>query len=223
MPAAVRPIAQAPRQHTIRRNYSVPIGVGCALILTAILVGPKLFRRHAVAPQVPTMAIDQPLKPPTSNAAAPPSPQKNAVNSSSPILAQEEKTSKAPVPVPASIHPENMSEGGPIGSNLPAGSVVRGAVAHQVAPEVLQAARNSIRGTVRVKVKVNVDRSGNVEDAQVESRGPSKYFAQAALEAAQLWQFKPPKVGGRGVLSIWTIQFEFTRDGTTAVPTQEMP
>jgi len=101
--------------------------------------------------------------------------------------------------------------------------VVHGEVAHQVAPDVLQSARKSIRGTVRVRVKVNVDRSGNVEDAELESRGPSKYFARAALEAAQLWKFKPARVGGRGVLSTWIIQFDYTSDGTTAVPTQEIP
>jgi TonB family protein len=76
---------------------------------------------------------------------------------------------------------------------------------------------------VRVSVKVNVDRSGNVEDAELESRGPSKYFARAALEAAQLWKFKPPKVSGQGVLSTWILQYEFNRDQTTVVPTQEMP
>jgi TonB family protein len=76
---------------------------------------------------------------------------------------------------------------------------------------------------VKVRVKVNVDRSGNVEDAELESPGPSKYFARAALEAAQLWSFKPAKVGNRGVLSSWTLQFEFTRDGTTVSPMQDLP
>ncbi len=108
-------------------------------------------------------------------------------------------------------------------ARFPAVSPSHGEVIHQAAPEVLQSARNSIRGTVKVSVKVNVDRSGNVEDAELESRGPSKYFARAALAAAQDWKFKPPKVGGRGVLSTWTLQFEFTRDATTVVPTQEMP
>jgi len=43
---------------------------------------------------------------------------------------------------------------------------------------------------VKVTVNVDVDRSGNVEDAQLESSGPSKYFARAALQAAQHWKFK---------------------------------
>jgi TonB family protein len=108
-------------------------------------------------------------------------------------------------------------------AKLPVASVEHGEVAHQVMPEVLQAARNTIQGRLKVTVKVNVDRSGNVEDAELESRGPSKYFARAALEASRDWQFKPAKVGGRGVLSTWLLRFEFTRGGTTVAPTQIMP
>jgi TonB family protein len=90
-------------------------------------------------------------------------------------------------------------------------------------PEVLPAARDSIRGTVRVIVKVNVDREGNVEDAELAARGPSKYFAREALQAARLWKFRPPTIGGQGILSSWRLQFEFTRDGAKVIPTQEMP
>jgi TonB family protein len=126
--------------------------------------------------------------------------------------------------VPALVHPETIHEGETnTAAKLSAGALVRGEIAHQAMPEVLQSAKDTIRGTVKVNVKVNVDRTGNVEDTELESPGPSKYFARAALEAAQLWKFKPPKVGGRGVLSTWTLQFEFTRDETTVVPTQEMP
>jgi len=62
-----------------------------------------------------------------------------------------------------------------------------------------------------------------VEDAELESRGPSRYFARAAIQASQRWKFKPPTVSGKGVLSSWILQFDFTRGETTVVPTQEMP
>ena len=88
---------------------------------------------------------------------------------------------------------------------------------------MLQSARDSIHGTVRVTVTVNVDRAGNVEDADLESPGPSKYFARTALQAAKLWKFKPPKIGSQGVLSTWSLRFEFTRDGTKVIPSQESP
>jgi TonB family protein len=138
-------------------------------------------------------------------------------------VAEKEQSSKAIAPMPASIHPVTIHEEETSLAKLPAGSLVRGEVAHQVMPEVLDSARKTIRGAVRVSVKVNVDRSGDVEDAELESRGSSRYFARAALEAAQLWKFKPPKAGSQGVLSTWTLQFEFTSGQTTVVPIQEMP
>ena len=218
-------MARPSRPPVKHRSYTVPVAVGSALVLAAILAGPRLLRRHTDVPQVPAATNEQPLVPPTPRQ-VPPSPQERSTKADSSRVAEERRSSNAPVPVPmpAVIHPEAIHEEGTnTVARLPAGATVHGEVAHQVTPEVLQSARNSIRGTVRVSVKVNVDRSGNVEDAELESRGPSKYFARAALEAAQLWKFKPPKVGGRGVLSSWTLQFEFTRDGTNIVSMQDMP
>jgi TonB family protein len=181
------------------------------------------MRRHEDAPQAPAATVEQPVAAPAAKQAAP-STQERAAKPYSPAVAEEGQASRAPVPVPALIHPETAhEEETSTVAKFPAGSVMHGEVVHQVTPDVLQSAQNSIRGTVRVNVKVNVDRSGNVEDAELESRGPSKYFARAALDAAQDWKFKPPKAGGRGVLSTWTLRFEFTRDGTTIIPTQEMP
>jgi TonB family protein len=227
-PPAPQRIAVASRPLAKSRNYTVPIAVGCALMIAAILAGPRLLRRHADAQQVPVATSEQPLVPPAPKKAAPKqvasSLQERSTKPYKSSLAEEERSSKAPVPVPALIHPESMHEEETnTAARFPVASPAHGDVEHQATPEVLQSARNSIRGTVRVSVKVNVDRSGNVEDAELESRGPSKYFARVALAAAQDWKFKPPKVGGRGVLSTWTLQFEFTRDATTVVPTQEMP
>jgi len=218
-----QPIARSSRQPAQRRSYAVPIAVGAAVALTLILAGPKLLRRHADAPQTPASEAEQPVAPPAPKQAAP-SPQARAAKPNRAPVAEKERTSKVPVPVPALIHPETLHEEETnTVARIPGGSVVHGEVAHQVTPEVLPSAKNSIRGTVRVSVKVNVDRSGNVEDAELESRGPSKYFARLAVDAAQDFKFKAPKVGGRGVLSTWTLRFEFTRDGTTIIPTQEMP
>jgi TonB family protein len=220
---APRPIARPSRPPAKHRNYTVPIAVGFVLVLAAILAGPRLLRRHTDAPQVSAATGEQQLVPPAPRQVAP-SPQEHSTEAYRSSLAENERSFKAPVPAPALIHPETMHEEETnTVARLPSGSVVHGEVAHQVMPEVLQSARNSIRGTVRVSVKVNVDRSGNVEDTELESHGPSKYFARAALEAAQVWKFKPPMIGGRGVLSSWTLRFEFTRDETTVVPMQEMP
>jgi TonB family protein len=204
-----------------RRNYGVPIAVGFVLVLAAILATPRLLRRHTDTLQVPAATSDQPLVPPAPKQAAGQEPPTKA---SRPSIADEERKPRAPVPVPALVHPETIHEEATnTAARLPMGVPVRGEVAHQVMPEVLQSARGTIRGTVKVRVKVNVDRSGNVEDSELASPGASKYFARAALSAAQLWKFKPPKVGNRGVLSSWMLRFEFTRNGTTVSSRQELP
>jgi TonB family protein len=180
------------------------------------------LRRHTDGPKVPAAESEKRIVQPAPSQV--PSPQAYSTKAGKSRDAEQERSSKAPVPVPAIIHPETLHEQETnTVAKFPAGAALQGEVAHKVMPEVLQSARNSIRGTVKVRVKVNVDRSGNVEDAELESRGPSKYFARVALEAAQLWKFKPPMIGGRGVLSSWTLQFEFTRGETTVIPTQEMP
>jgi TonB family protein len=91
-----------------------------------------------------------------------------------------------------------------------------GVVAHEVLPDVPLSARNTITGTVRVTVKVAVDASGAVSHASLASAGPSKYFADQALQAARKWTFTPPTVDGRTVPSEWSLRFEFKRNGTTA-------
>jgi TonB family protein len=93
-----------------------------------------------------------------------------------------------------------------------------GDVAHQVLPEVPASARNSINGTVKVGVRVEVDSSGKVTAATLKSPGPSKYFAALALKAAQAWEFSPPEADGKPTASAWLIQFRFKRAGTQASP-----
>ena len=99
----------------------------------------------------------------------------------------------------------------------------RGEVTRQVIPQVSHSALDTIQGTVRVGIKVDVDRSGGVSNAAFESEGPSKYFARMAMQAAQNWKFKPAETSGRQVPSTWELQFEFTRDGAEVVPTRTAP
>jgi TonB family protein len=65
--------------------------------------------------------------------------------------------------------------------------------------------------------------SGNVSNAAFDSSGPSKYFANAALQAARQWKFKPPLVGGQAVPSVWILQFQFGRNGTEITPVEVSP
>ena len=77
-----------------------------------------------------------------------------------------------------------------------------------------KSARNTISGTIRIRVKVEVDAAGNVERATFITEGPSKYFARQAMEAAQQWKFAPAQVNGQAVPSAWILHFGFKRSGT---------
>jgi len=72
-------------------------------------------------------------------------------------------------------------------------------------------------------VKAHVDAVGQVAGAELQDSGPSRYFADKSVEAAQHWLFNSPEVNGRSVESDWLIRFEYTRGGVKAFPQQVMP
>ncbi len=96
----------------------------------------------------------------------------------------------------------------------------RGAVLHQVLPEVSRSAQNTIQGRVKVIVRVTVDTSGNVSQATLTSAGPSRYFANKAVAAARQWKFKPPQENGQPKASEWLLRFQFGRSSTQVFPTE---
>jgi len=108
-------------------------------------------------------------------------------------------------------------------AKLPGQGAQGGAVRHQVLPDVSSEARNSIRGTVRVGVKVRVNSSGAVVEARPASPGPSKYFARVAREAALHWQFDPPRNSQGPVASEWLLEFQFDKETTQVRPQRVAP
>lgn len=119
--------------------------------------------------------------------------------------------------------PSSATHVSPPAAKVPGGVAARGAVAERVLPDVPQKARNTIRGHVRVGVRVSVDPGGKVSAASLDSPGPSKYFARLALEAARGWKFEPPTVDGHGVASEWLLRFQFGRTETKVVPVEVVP
>jgi TonB family protein len=121
-----------------------------------------------------------------------------APEASQPTTSQPTKASPAPVLPP------------------PKAAVTRGEVVRQVLPDIPQSAKNTITGTIKIRVRVAVNSSGKVTTATFKSAGPSKYFAGLALKAAQQWEFSPPEVNGKPAASAWLLQFRFKRTSIQA-------
>jgi TonB family protein len=184
------------------------IFVTAAVLVLVALVAAMLVRSHKAAqrnlPQ-PSAAQStpaaQPQAAPAITPAPPPSPAPAPAQSAVPVPAQP------PVPAPAAAR----------------GGVVQGTVVERVMPNVAERASQTIEGKVVVAIRVAVDPSGNISNATFESQGPSKYFANLALQAARSWKFTPAQVGGQAVPSVWIVRFEFRRTGTEATPVEKTP
>ena len=93
----------------------------------------------------------------------------------------------------------------------PAKNAASQGVVHQVMPDIPQNAQNTITGTIKINVRVEVDSSGKVTSAKFVTRGPSEYFAERVLTAAQGWEFSPAEVAGQPAPSAWVIRFRLRR------------
>jgi len=82
-----------------------------------------------------------------------------------------------------------------------------------VLPDVPPRAKRTIRGHVRVSVRVIVEQDGAVFAALAEQRGPSRYFERLAIDAAKKWTFPAAEAPAQRLM---LVKFDFTRDGTTA-------
>ncbi len=122
-------------------------------------------------------------------------------------VASEHVSSKPATPSPAPIPP------------APKAAVAsRGEIVKQDLPDVPQSAKNTITGTIKVGVRVEVDPSGKVTAAKLKSAGSSKYFANLALKAAERWEFSPLKIDGKPAASVWLLQFRFKRTSIQVSP-----
>ena len=211
-------------RHSAKPTESEPLSASAAAPDAVKTDAPKIPNIE-VAPQPVTQPLSQPaaqpMSKPTIRPAAQPTPQpasprpepapKPAAHVSAPRVKPPDpepfaaKKAAAPATPSPSPHPAISS---------PASAPARGQVAHKAMPDVSQKALETIRGKVRVSVRVNVDASGKVTNAAFEAPGPSKYFADAAIHAAKNWTFAPPSSNGGKVPSEWLLRFEFAPAGT---------
>jgi eukaryotic-like serine/threonine-protein kinase len=143
-----------------------------------------------------------------------------------PIARSSAPAKVAPVrsaPAAASVAPSSPASAATAPARAPNGDAVAGRVLQRVMPDVPKKASNTIWGTVRVGVRAFVDASGNVTQAEIQSEGPSRYFARLSVEAARKWHFAPPTENGQAVASVWLLHFGYRHDGMGVEPEQTTP
>jgi len=239
---AQAPQTPAPRKQAIvLPNYMIPVAASI-LIIAAIIALPKILGHRsessAVASNASSTSAPQPkaatprerredasaakpaVQPSAQNAVKTTSDKKAPPPNNAAVVAQRQPAA-APPPAPASLRTDNLPPAN--APKTPPASPGHGEVLDQVMPDISDKARATIQGVVRVTVRVHVDPSGLVSGAELESPGPSQYFADQALKAARRWVFTSPEVDGHSVASEWLIRFHFATSGDKAYPEQATP
>jgi TonB family protein len=195
--------AAAASAEPARRKRIVPVGVLILLALVVVVVAGVMIRQAdtgAPAAAPPTTTATTPAAPPQPQQAQPdaPKPEKVAKRSKG-------EPDKAAAPSKHEAEPAKEEKAsGPIEEAGPG----------QPLPEVTAQARSTIRGRVRLNVRVDVDPAGAVTDAKIEGSGGSRYFSNLALNTVRQWKFEPVKVNGSETGQRWRIRFEFLKSGT---------
>jgi serine/threonine-protein kinase len=96
-----------------------------------------------------------------------------------------------------------------------ASSIAPPSIQRKVLPVVSEKARSTIRGSVHVNVRVQLNPDGSVSSAELDAPASSQFFADLALKAARQWQFAPPSSSDTLPPSI-VIRFDFTQTSTAA-------
>jgi TonB family protein len=216
--AQPQPAAQVEEKTASKPSMLVIIAVAVVLVVTV-----ALFWMRSHLPQSSSSTVDQqqtqvpaPAQPQTAQQQPPGNAPEAQPRSQAPTPSPAQDQAPAQAPAPSTPAPIPVASAGN-------GGAVKGAVAQRAQPDVLASASRTIHGTVKVRVRVNVGPDGNVSNATFDSEGPSRYFAKAAMRAAQQWKFKPAQVNGQAVASEWILQFQFTRDASDVTPVETTP
>jgi TonB family protein len=190
----------------------VPLVLGFIVLVAVVWGGIRMFSSNS------------PVQPPTANATKDAVPEAPAVapapGSTVPSAAANAPRGSTVGPMPnGAVRPPVSSAAGKKKASArtarssipPADGAISGV--HEVIPDVPQRARRTIRGTVRVSVRVIVEKDGTVFAALADQRGPSRYFERLAVDAAKKWTFPPADATAQRLM---LVKFEFTRDGTAA-------
>jgi serine/threonine-protein kinase len=197
--AAHAPTKKASTQKENEKKRSVDWLYVIALVAGALIAIFLIVRPKSPAPTAPAITAQNESSDQSSNKSltAPSASPSSPVGSSS----------------PNNVAQPGSSAGSTTAASVPAlgATTSDGQVLERVAPNISPGALHSVRGKIRIQVKVDVDQNGHVTDVRLKSRGPSKFFAREALEAAKSWKFDPPREKGQPIASQWMVQFNLTR------------
>jgi TonB family protein len=200
--ASATPVPPLPSR---RRRYLAPSGVLILLVLLVVIVVGVIIQHSETGAPPPAPAV---------SAIATPAPPPPAEPEPKPVAKKAAPVTKAPEP---------KSEPAPVTAPDPASTVPASGIAAQPLPEITEQAKSTIHGRVRLTVRVEVDPSGAVRDAKLDSPSTSKYFGERALVAARQWKFEPIVVNGSEVGQRWRLRFEFLKTGTKVQPQRVSP
>jgi TonB family protein len=210
--AAPRRVA-GPRTSSGSLKYFI-IGAAGTLVLAALIV-PRLMRNSADSSAPSATAA----KPGSTGSAAPVANTPATAEKTAPATSRTAPSVKPSVTTPAPAKSGASSEAktsapsnAPAAASRSAATSSSGtpAVVHQAIPGVSQKARSTIRGTVRINVRVQLNPDGSVSSAALDSPAGSQFFANLALKAARDWRFAP------SAISSALLRFDFTNTDSTA-------
>ena len=223
------PVAGAGKPWLWRTAFPIALAI---VGVAGLLAGFSYLRRQS-GPQTEAAPVrrEQPPQPEQkpapatkseSHASSKPEPGRKASSAASHVAAvPATPISTSTVPArnePAALRAEAQPPAGNLtpNSDAPVNDAGLGVV-ERVLPNVPKSASDTIQGTIRVSVRVNVDPSGGVNAAEMVVPGSSKYFARLSLESAQKWKFIPTsQADARSFL----VHFEFRNSGTKGYATR---
>jgi len=196
-PSAVR-IEPQPARSAVpnRRMIWLAAGVFAGVVITGAILN------SSRSPAVPVASAPRPTPAPLTPPPPKPTPFASKPAAPAPVQSADRDTVPA-APVPAAATAP---------SKAPAASA-GGEVVDRVLPNVPPEYLATIHGAVRVAVRVHLDSSGAVKEAELASGRGSRYFDRIALEAARHWKFKPAASEGRAADSTKLMRFDFRREG----------
>lgn len=223
----ISPVAPPISRNTRRPRVLLPV-TAVAVLLVLLLSVPKFIRRSgtpnspdaaqsaSAAPQPPSPKSARPSTSATRRPAEQVAPKSKAENtalrpsSSAAPSTPVQRLSKPSTPAAADLAGNPSSTETSLAaarSNASAAPASNRGVTQKFLPDVAQKALNTIHGTVRVGVIVNVLPSGSVQAADLMNPSGSDFFNKASLQAARRWQFER---ADSSPARQWLLHFEFT-------------